>query len=186
MDGQFEFDLGARLKQVRKENKLSQRELARRAGVTNGTISLIEKNQNSPSVSMLRKILEGIPMDLSDFFVSATHPQDKVFFEQTELSELSNDKLLSFKQIGDAKRHNLQILCETYQPGADTGRTMLHHNSSEGGVVLSGTIELTVGDQKRTLKAGDSYLFDSNVPHRFHNTGDEPCQIISACSPPYI
>jgi len=181
-----DFDLGQRLRQVRSEHKLSQRELARRAGVTNGTISLIEKNQNSPSVSMLRKILEGIPMDLSDFFASEAHPNDKVFFKPDELRELSTSKNLSFLQVGDAKRYNLQILCETYEPGADTGKTMLRHNSTEGGIVISGCVELTVGDQKRVLRKGESYLFDSTVPHRFHNTSNEPCEVISACTPPYI
>ena len=181
-----DFNLGERLRQVRIEHKLSQRELARRAGVTNGTISLIEKNQNSPSVSMLRKILDGIPMDLTDFFVSDEQPDDKVFFSPEELRELSTDRDLSFLQIGDAKFHNLQILQETYEPGADTGETMLRHESSEGGVVLTGSIELTVGDQKKVLKAGDSYLFDSSKPHRFENKSGEPCKIISACSPPYF
>lgn len=181
-----DFNLGLRLKQVRKEHKLSQRELARRAGVTNGTISLIEKNQNSPSISMLRKILEGIPMDLSVFFASADHEKDKVFFQQDELTELSNDKLLSFLQVGDARHHNLQILKETYQPGGDTGKTMLRHLSSEGGVVLQGEIELTVGDDTQVLKEGECYLFDSTVPHRFRNKSDEICVIISACTPPYV
>lgn len=180
------FDLGQRLRQVRNEHNLSQRELARRAGVTNGTISLIEKNQNSPSVSMLRKILEGIPMDLSDFFASTDHPSDKVFFKEDELAELSTNKILSFLQVGDAKRYNLQILRETYHPGADTGKTMLSHNSTEGGIVISGCIELTVGDQKQVLHAGDSYLFDSTIAHRFHNTSDDPCEVFSACTPPYI
>ena len=38
------LDVGARLKVVRKKRGLSQRELAKRAGVTNSTISLIEQN----------------------------------------------------------------------------------------------------------------------------------------------
>lgn len=180
------FNLGERLRQVRLESKLSQRELARRAHVTNGTISLIEKNQNSPSVSMLRKILEGIPMDLSVFFASEETPNDKVFFKAGELTELSNDQRLSFLQIGDSRRHNLQILHETYQPQADTGKTMLSHESSEGGIVIKGSIELTVGDDKRILNTGDSYLFDSTIPHRFYNSSDEECEVISACTPPYI
>ena len=42
------IDVGARLKHVREVHGLSQRELARRAGVTNGLISLIEQNRVSP------------------------------------------------------------------------------------------------------------------------------------------
>lgn len=181
-----DFNVGARLKQVRKEHNLSQRELARRAGVTNGTISLIEKNQNSPSIAMLRKILEGVPMDLSSFFSSAEHEKDKVFFTHAELTELSNDNRLSFLQVGDAKHHNLQILKETYKPGADTGKVMLRHLSTEGGVIIKGSIELTVGDHTQILKEGECYLFDSTIPHRFRNISDENCEMISACTPPYV
>jgi mannose-6-phosphate isomerase-like protein (cupin superfamily) len=36
------------------------------------------------------------------------------------------------------------------------------------------------------LKAGDAYLFDSSLPHRFRNTGDSVVEIVSACTPPYL
>ena len=52
------MDIGHRLKAVRTKAALSQRELAKRSGVTNGFISQIEKNQVSPSVASLRKVLE--------------------------------------------------------------------------------------------------------------------------------
>ena len=63
---------------------------------------------------------------------------------------------------------------------------MLEHASHEGGIVLSGEIELTVGEQVRVLRAGDAYLFDSSLPHRFRNTGDSVVEIVSACTPPYL
>jgi mannose-6-phosphate isomerase-like protein (cupin superfamily) len=49
---------------------------------------------------------------------------------------------------------------------------------------VSGRIELTVGGQTRLLGPGDAYYFSSAVPHRFRNVGDEPCEIISASTPP--
>ena len=52
-----DFDVGQRLRGVREMHSLSQRELAKRAGVTNGTISLIEQNRVSPSIGSLRKVL---------------------------------------------------------------------------------------------------------------------------------
>ena len=66
------MDIGHRLKAVRTKAALSQRELAKRSGVTNGFISQIEKNQVSPSVASLRKVLEGIPMSLASFFTDET------------------------------------------------------------------------------------------------------------------
>ncbi|MFN5703034.1 MAG: helix-turn-helix domain-containing protein, partial [Gammaproteobacteria bacterium] len=62
------MDIGLRLQEVRNKKGLSQRELAKRVGVTNSTISLIEQNKVSPSISSLKKVLDGIPISLADFF----------------------------------------------------------------------------------------------------------------------
>ncbi|MBE2167294.1 MULTISPECIES: helix-turn-helix domain-containing protein [unclassified Cobetia] len=60
--------LGKRLRELRTRHGLSQRELAKRAQVTNSTISQVEQDAVSPSVSSLNKILEVFPISLSDFF----------------------------------------------------------------------------------------------------------------------
>jgi transcriptional regulator with XRE-family HTH domain len=180
------FDLGARLRAIRESHGLSQRELARRVGVTNGTISLIEQNKNSPSVASLKKVLEGIPMSLAEFFALDLPPKDQMFFKASDLVELT-EGAVSFRQVGgDLRGRTLQILHERYAPGADTGKTMLRHDSEEGGIVLRGHIEITVGNQRSVLGPGDAYYFDSRLPHRFRNVGHEECEIISACTPPYL
>jgi mannose-6-phosphate isomerase-like protein (cupin superfamily) len=61
---------------------------------------------------------------------------------------------------------------------------MLTHKGEEGGVVVAGQIELTVGGQTRVLRAGDAYYFPSSLPHRFRNPGPEVCEIVSASTPP--
>jgi mannose-6-phosphate isomerase-like protein (cupin superfamily) len=93
---------------------------------------------------------------------------------------------ISLKQVGDAIAHNLQVLHEHYAPGADTGTTMLEHDAHEGGIVVSGEIELTVDGTLYILKTGDAYLFDSRLPHRFRNRSNQAAEVISACSPPYL
>ena len=177
-------DVGGQLKTVRVMYGLSQRELAKRAGVTNGTISLIEQNRVSPSISSLKKVLEGIPMSLAEFFTLDLHASPQVFYAHDELAAIG-DGDVSLRLVA-AKRPNraMTIMHERYRPGADTGTDMLSHKGEEGGVVLSGRIELTVGGQTRVLGAGDAYYFTSAVPHRFHNIGSEACEIISACTPP--
>src|ERR1700759_3195466 len=88
------IDVGAKLRSVRVAFGLSQRALARRAGVTNGLISLIEQNRVSPSVSSLKKVLDGVPMSLAEFFTldpGASVPQS--FFAAEELVELGNPEV---------------------------------------------------------------------------------------------
>src|SRR5512146_3396414 len=87
------IDVGARLRTVRTTFGMSQRELARRAGVTNGLISLIEQNRVSPSVSSLKKVLDGVPMTLAEFFTLDMAAAPKAFFAAEELTELGNEQV---------------------------------------------------------------------------------------------
>ncbi|HTQ72316.1 MAG TPA: cupin domain-containing protein [Acidocella sp.] len=178
-------DIGTRLKLVRQIFGLTQRELARRAGVTNGAISLIEQNRVSPSISSLKKILDGIPLSLADFFTLNFSPSDEVFFTANELTEIAHQPEISMRLVGRrAKGRALGMLREVYQPGADTGDAMLRHEGEECGIVVSGSLTVTVGVQEKTLSPGDAYYFRSDIPHRFRNPGTEPCVLISANSPP--
>jgi transcriptional regulator with XRE-family HTH domain len=178
------FDLGQRLKTLRQLHGLSQRELAKRAGVSNAQISLIEQNRSSPSVGMLKKVLDGIPISMSEFFAWQETAREKVFFSAEELVEIAGGRI-SYKQVGqDLSGRALQVLLERYAPGADTGESLLRHEAEEAGVVVSGELEVTVGDQRRVLKAGEAYYFDSRLPHRFRNSGKEETKVVSACTPP--
>ena len=185
MDQTADIDIGSRLRAVRLAARLSQRELARRAGVTNATVSLIEANQMNPSVGALKRVLDGLPMSLAQFFaLDDTPAAAKPFYTAAELVEVGKGKV-SYRQVGADLRHRaLQILVERYAPGADTGRVMLKHAGEEGGVVIRGRLEVTVADQVRVLGPGDAYYFDSDQPHRFRNVGSEPCELVSACTPP--
>jgi transcriptional regulator with XRE-family HTH domain len=178
-------DIGTRLKLVRQMFGFTQRELARRAGVTNGAISLIEQNRVSPSISSLKKILDGIPLSLAEFFTLDFSSSDSVFFAAGELTEIAYDPAISMRMVGrKMEGRAVQMLRETYQPGADTGEAMLRHDGEECGIVVAGTLVVTVGVQERTLGPGDAYYFRSDTPHRFRNPGAEPCVLISAVSPP--
>lgn len=177
-------DVGARLRFIRMQKGMSQREVARRAGVTNATVSLIESNRMNPSVGALKRVLDGIPIGLSEFFALSPSVADKVFWRGEELLEIGKGPI-SYRQIGESLgERKLQILKEHYEPGADTGRVLLTHDGEEGAVIIRGRLEVTVDSQKRVLSAGEAYFFDSRLPHRFRNVGDGPCELISACTPP--
>jgi transcriptional regulator with XRE-family HTH domain len=178
------IDVGTHLKAVRQMYGLSQRELAKRAGVTNGLISLIEQNRVSPSVSSLKKVLDGIPMALADFFTLDLGGKPQVFFPREELANIGTANVELRLVGGRLAQRNMSILHERYAANADTGEEMLTHAGEEGGVVVKGKIELTVGGESRVLGAGDAYYFKSSIPHRFRNTGREECEIVSASSPP--
>ena len=177
-------DLGARLRHVRTLHGLSQRALAKRTGVPNSTISLIESNSVNPSVGALKRILDGIPIGLSEFFAVEPDHARKVFYRVDELVEIGKGSI-SYRQVGDNLfGRGLQLLKECYEPGADTGRIPLVHEGEEGGIILCGRLEVTVDDERRVLGPGDAYYFESRRPHRFRCVGPVACEVVSACTPP--
>ena len=177
-------NVGQQLKVLRQRRGLSQRKLAHLAGVSNATVSLIEHGKTDPSMGLLRKILDSLGVSFAEFFASDTRTAEKFFYAREELSEIGSGPI-SYVEVGsDLSDGQLQILYERYKPGADTGQSMLSHDAEEGGIVLQGRLEVTVGERVQVLTAGSAYRFNSRLPHRFRNTGNEECLVVSACTPP--
>lgn len=176
--------VGTRLRFLRQLHGLSQRELARRAGLTHATIGSIERDAISPSVGSLRKILDSVPMTLSEFFALDPDADTQVFFRRNELLEVGGSGI-SLRQVGrNLKGRPLQVLLEHYAPGAETAGTPYSHFGDEGGVVIQGQVEVTVGGATRVLGPGDGYLFASRMPHKFRNVGSQEAVVVSANTPP--
>ena len=176
-------DVGARLRALRTFRGISQRELAKRCGVTHSSLSLIEQGKVSPSVSSLKKILDAIPMSVGDFFTMDLENRNQVFFGADELTDVGTGDVI-YKLVGASRESRaLSFMIETYPAGSDTGREMIAHQGEEAGVVLEGEIEITIGAQTRTLPPGEAYYFNTNIPHRFRNPGKSACRLVSCATP---
>jgi transcriptional regulator with XRE-family HTH domain len=179
-------DVGARLKAVRIKQDLSQRDLAAKAGVTNGMISMIEQNKHSPSVATLNRLTDALGISFAEFFSLELAAAPQLFYGADELLQLTEGKVRFSVVAGERRDKAIQFLHEVYEPGGDTGEEMLTHRGEESGIIVEGEIELTVGDQKRVLKSGEAYYFESTTPHRFRNASKKRAVIISACTPPFM
>ena len=177
--------IGQRLQMLRKSRALSQRELARRAGLTHGTISCIERDKISPSIGTMRQILESLGLTLSDFFAPDGGAGPAYFFRYSDLVEVGTGGV-SLLQVGKSLAGRpLQVLLETYPPGAETAKEPYRvEGGEECGVVIEGEIEATIGDDVRILRRFDAYLFPTSLPHRLRNISYRPCIIVSATTPP--
>ncbi|MEM1154146.1 MAG: cupin domain-containing protein [Pseudomonadota bacterium] len=179
------MDVGNRLREVREQAGLSQRELAKRAGVTNSAISMIEKNSVSPSVSSLKKVLSGLPMSLMTFFDSEEMEVAgiPVVYSQDDFLESMVDGI-QWQLIGKSYPDRaMSFMTESMPPGTDTGEEMYQHEGEEAGYIVEGALELTVDGQVYTLHAGQGYYFDSRRPHRFRNPFDKICTLVSCTTP---
>jgi transcriptional regulator with XRE-family HTH domain len=179
-----DVDLGTRLRAAREAAGLSQRELARLSGLTNGTISLIEQNQTSPSVGSLKKLTDALSITLADFFSRDWQGAAGPFFKSEELHKLGDGTVTFHMVPGGVRDPKLQVLREIYPPGSDTGTELLTHPGEEAGVVVKGSILVRVGNQEKLLSVGDAYYFNSQTPHRFRNPDTVGCEIVSCATPP--
>lgn len=178
------MEVGDRLKKIRQMHGLSQRELAKRVGLTNSTISMIERNTVSPSISSLKRILSGISMSITEFFTLDFEQQSQVVFKADELIDIGGDGV-ELKLVGNNDSNaQLAFLIEKYEPNAKTGTEMISHPGEEAGTVIEGSIEISVAGQTYKLSKGDSYKFSTQLPHQFINRSKKVCKIISAHTPP--
>ncbi|MCB8877980.1 cupin domain-containing protein [Acidisoma silvae] len=177
--------IGEKLRELRGRRNLGMRELAARSGVSHSSISLIERNRMSPSIETLGAILDALGTTLTGFFSDLQSKMpSKSFYRAEEFVEIGNVNSISYRMIGiDHPNRQILMLHETYAPGAHTGNAF-HHSAQEAGMILEGSLEISVGGQTSVLRAGDGYYFDSSQPHRFTNIGDEPAEILSAVTPP--
>ncbi len=175
--------VGARLKAVREQAGLSQRELARRAGVTNVTVSLIEQESHAPSLASLHRILTAIPISMAEFFALPVTKQDVLFYDHADLAVVTRGSA-DLRVLGAERRDKkLQLFFERYAPGADTGKEPIVHDGETAAVVVQGSVELEVGGQRRRIKSGGGFQLLGKQPYRLTNTGRETAIVVCACTP---
>ncbi len=171
-------EISVRLQQVRKIYGLSQRELAKRAGVTNSSVSMIEQGRVSPSLSSLEKLLKGIPMNLRDFFSIDFEDRSDCFFRSYQMFSCS-DKHIDYYRLAEDKDDNRsQLSYEVYEPDSDTGEGMLVDRGRSSGFVVQGSLDVIINSQLETLDAGDGFIVEAGHLYRFRNITDTKAIIV--------
>jgi len=178
--------VGARLKAVREAAGLSQRELAKRAGVTNATVSTIEQEAHSPSLASLHRLLAAIPISLAEFFALPVSQKNALFYDKEALAVVTRGAA-DLRVLGSERREKkLQMFIERYKPGAGTGADPMVYDGETAVIVLEGTIEVEADGEVKRLTAGGGFQLFGRVPHRVRNVGKTTALIACACTPPII
>lgn len=178
----IEFDVGQRLLFLRKQLGLSQRELARRAGMTNGNLSLIEQGKISPSIQSLEKVLKAIPVSIAEFFALQPAPTAPVIRADDFLHIRKNGAEYWVHQLSMSGQSELSIAREIIPPGAAATCEWMHHGGKVAGIVISGVLCLHLDGLQYIVNAGEGYQFSLSRACRYQNTGDEPLLMFSVLS----
>lgn len=182
---QQSVDFGTRLKYIREYNGLSQRELAKRAGVPHSSISMIEQGTNSPSINSLAKILGGIPMSIAQFFSCDLSLLSQQVFRASDLRDSQRSISAGINaQYIPLQDSSTQTRFErfTYTFNADTGEVPQYSAQPVSGYVLSGSIELTLNAEVVTLTTGDAFSLGAMQPFRLRNLSQSEECVILTCT----
>ena len=181
--------IGNRLREERNRAGISQRELARRLGVSASLISQIETGQSKPSVGTLYAIVTEFGISLDEIFRSAdgeetsvgtaragrgplVHPEDRKVIEL--------DSGVRWERLTIEPEEEVDFLHAVYDVGGAStpDESLMRHHGREYGYVVTGRLGVQLGFERYELEPGDSIAFDSTRPHRLFNLGDEPVHAI--------
>lgn len=169
-------NVGSRIRAMREHRGLSLRALAERCNLSINAISLIERGENSPTVSSLHLLAMALGVKITDFFEDSSE-QGIVFVERHQRLATQGNGLL-MESLGIGLRHQqLEPFMVTVDPGAVTCEAIVHPGQ-EFVHCLAGEIQYQIGGQVYHLKPEDSLLFEATRPHCFRNVGDSPARVL--------
>jgi transcriptional regulator with XRE-family HTH domain len=164
-----EVNVGQRLRELRTERDLSIRALAEQSGLAINTLSLIENNKTSPSVSTLQQISAALTVPITAFFetVAAKNSVSYVKVSQRRSAAFAHGTL---QDLGAGLTSRaVEPFLVTLEPNAGSGAHSIVHTGHEFVYCLTGRIVYTIEERTYLLEPGDSLLFESHLPHRWHN-----------------
>lgn len=149
---------------------MSLQDLALASNVSLGMLSQVERGLSNPSVRVMTSIRHALGADLGSIFRDEPRvAADPSFVHRHHSRPRLRFAHLSKELLSAGTGHNLQFMILHIDPGGSSGDTTLRYPAEKGGLILSGSLLLRVGEEEAALQEGDSFVFDSAIPHSFRN-----------------
>lgn len=178
-----ERTVGRRIRAIREREGLSLRALAERSGLSANAISLIERGENSPTVSSLHLLAGALNVAITAFFEDAGG-RSVVFVRPAErLRSQAGGLLIESLGVG-LRNQRFEPFLLTVAPGAGNRDQPVSHTGEEFVYCLEGVVDYTVGDGAEAagrpyrLEPGCSLLFEAAQAHCFYNPGPTPAVLL--------
>jgi transcriptional regulator with XRE-family HTH domain len=180
-DGQHQM-IGERLRELRRGRRLTLRDLADRAGVSESFVSQLERGRTGTSLKSLQGLAAALGISIGDVFDSRADGKPRVLNEKDRV--LISIGSLSKYRITPALAANLEVIAGIFEPHGTAGEEpYTHGDSEEVCLVLEGTLDAVIGDETFAIEAGDSLFYRSSTPHTFH-ARERGAEVIWIISPP--
>lgn len=170
-------DVGARIRTIRERHSWSMRALAERCGLSVNAISLIERGENSPTVSSLHQLAIALGVPITDFFEVPAEQAIIYTGPAARLRSESSGVVMESLALG-LRRQQMEPFLITLEPGAGSRAERVIHPGEEFVHCLEGSPVYSVDDRTYELKPGDSLLFKATHPHCFYNPSTAQARLL--------
>jgi transcriptional regulator with XRE-family HTH domain len=167
--------LGKTIRRLRNAYNYSLGDLSEQSGVAKSIISQIEKNETNPTLSTLYKIAKALNAPIEHILRGEENPAlvEKVGPSGTPLL-ISDDGLCRLRIVGWLKTVEL---VQWYTFEADPGGVLESEPHPPGSIenltVLSGSVNIMVGDEQLSASSGETVRYHADRPHSITNSGEE-------------
>lgn len=184
---EFGQRVGSEIKLLRRLRKITLARLSAATTLSTGYLSQIERGISTPSIKALHDISAALGVSIGWFF-SDTDPgpaeERDYVVRKDHRRRISHGGGISDYLLTPSLKSDLEVLLSTFSPGSSSGDEPYTHVGEEAGVVLSGALEIWIGDRFFRLSEGDSFNFKSTIPHRYRNPGDIDAVVVWVVTPP--
>jgi transcriptional regulator with XRE-family HTH domain len=163
--------VGPRLKQLRVQRGATITSVAAATGISKSTLSRLETGQRRPSLELLLPLAQAYRVPLDDLVGAPEVGDPRIRLKPQRVKGRTVIPLT--RQPGGMQAWKIVIPTSKVKPELRT------HEGHEWLYVLSGRMRLVLGDHDLVLGPGEVAEFDTQVPHWFGSTGDQPAEVLS-------
>jgi transcriptional regulator with XRE-family HTH domain len=163
--------VGARLKRLRTQRRMTLTGVAAATGISKSTMSRLETGQRRPTLELLLALSHAYRVPLDDLVAAPEEGDRRIRLKPGRVKGRTVIPLTRGPDGLQAWKIVIPVDKVTPEPRA--------HDGHEWICVLSGHMRFVLGDQDRVLGPGEVASFDTAVPHWFGSTGEEPVEILS-------
>ncbi len=176
--------IGEKIKRLRLTRGLTQEEVADRCELSKGFISLLERDLTSPSIATLVDVLECLGTDLAQFF-SEKAEKKLVFSEADTFAKFDDEGLKGSIRwlVPSAQKNRMEPILVEIGPGGETEEDD-PHEGEEFGYVLSGGIQIVLGDRTLRARKDESFYYEPTAVHKLVNPAKTMARVLWVATPP--
>jgi transcriptional regulator with XRE-family HTH domain len=163
--------VGPRLKRLRTQRGATLTGVAAATGISKSTLSRLETGQRRPSLELLLPLAQAYKVPLDDLVGAPEVGDPRIRLKPQRVKGRTVIPLT--RQPGGMQAWKIVIPTSKVRP------ELRAHEGYEWLYVLSGQMRLVLGDHDLVLGPGEVAEFDTQVPHWFGSTGEQPAEILS-------